>query len=339
MTGINIAEYDEFRAKVSEVRDACNFLPDVTTTEGYDKSKRIALDVGKILTALEKARKDKKSYALELGKAIDSDAKAIAAELESFQLPHKEAYKQLDTLKKERDQRRQDELSERVRVIRDLPKDMADSDSDGVKMALESLLVEECLDFYEFTEQALLARNASKKLLSEMFAEKLKQEKDAIELAELRKKQAEQDQKDRDDRIAKEASEKADREAAESKAKEIAAIEIAAEAVKQREAAEDRAKIDAELAKTREIEAAKQAEINSANAAKAAREEAERKQAQKEAAEAAEIEKRESNKRHVGKIRGEAKDSLMALGLDEEIAKKVVLAIHAGEIANVAINY
>ena len=71
------------------------------------------------------------------------------------------------------------------------------------------------MDFYEYTEQALKARNASKEALSKMFADKLQAEKDAAELAELRKKQAEQEQKDRDERIAKEASEKAEREKAE----------------------------------------------------------------------------------------------------------------------------
>jgi hypothetical protein len=322
---VKVNEYDEFRSKVEEVKGACNFLPDVTTDEGYAKSKRVALDVGKVLTAVEKKRKELKKESLDFGRLIDSEAKSLAAELEQFQLPHKSAYKELDNLKKEREQRRKDELEERARTIRELPEAMQDSDSSGLKMALESLQVEECLDFYEFTEQALKARNASKESLAKMFAEKLKQEKDAAELAELRKKQAEQEQKDRDDRIAKEAAAKA--------------IDQAAEAVRQREAAEAEAKRQSKLAEERRIEAEAQAKIAAEQAAENARMQAAADQKAKEAAEQAENEKREANKKHVGKIRKEAKESLMALGIDEAMAKKVVMAIHNGDIKNVSIKY
>ncbi len=45
----------------------------------------------------------------------------IKAKIEAFQLPHKDAYKELDTLRKQRDIDRKEALSERVRVIRELP--------------------------------------------------------------------------------------------------------------------------------------------------------------------------------------------------------------------------
>jgi hypothetical protein len=49
--------------------------------------------------------------------------------------------------------------------------------------------------------------------------------------------------------------------------------------------------------------------------------------------------KREADKAHVGGVRKAAKESLMERGLDEATAKLVVMAIHAGLIANVTINY
>jgi hypothetical protein len=363
-----ISDYDEFRERVAEVKGVCNFIPDVSTDEGYEKSKRVALDVGKVLTALEKKRKEKKADSIAEGKLIDSEAKSIAAELEAFQVPHKEAYKELDTLKKQQIQDRKDKLQARVDDIRNLPEMMADMDSGSVKAAMEQTAANECLDFFEFTEQALKARNASKNELSKMFSEKLKAEKDAAELESLRKKQAEQDQKDREQAIAKAASEKAEAEAAQAKASEQAAIEQAAEAVKQREAAELRAKQDAEDAKACRKASEKQAKLE-ADAAEGRRIEAEAKavsdaaaakieadqaaikaaeqakqaqiQAQKdaEAAEQAAIESREANNKHVGAIRKAAKESLMAVGLDEAMAKKVVLAIHAEKISNVTIKY
>lgn len=331
--------YGEFDAKIAEVKDACNFLPDVSTDEGYEKSKRVALDVGKILTAIEKKRVEEKSESLAKGKRIDSEAKVLKTKLQEFQLPHKDAYKELDGLKKEREQRRKDELEERVRVIRELPEAMADSDSSGVKMALESLATEECLDFYEYATPALLARNASKEALSKMFADKLQSEKDAVELEELRKKQAEQELKDRDERVAKEAAAEADRKTDAAKEAEQKAIENAAEAVRQREAVEVQAKLDAEEAeKTLALAGAiakKQAETAAINAHNKAILE----QQQKEDAEAAEIARNEANKKHVGKIRGEAKDCLMSLGVDEKLAKKIIMAIHNEAIKNISISY
>lgn len=235
---MNIVQYDAMRVKIDEVKEACNFVPDVTTDEGYAKSKRVSLDVGKVLTLLEKTRKELKSESLEYGRKVDSESKAIAAELESFQLPHKGAYKELDKLKKEREANRKAELERRIEEIRNLPESMADSDSNGVKLALEHIQLEECLNFYEFTEQALKARNASKDALAKMFGDKLKQEQEAIELDKLRKEQADRDQKDREDAIAKAAAAEAEAKAEAAKKAELDAIEQAAEAVRQREAAE-----------------------------------------------------------------------------------------------------
>lgn len=349
--------YGEFDAKIAEVKDACNFIPDVSTDEGYAKSKRVSLDVGKILTAVEAKRVEEKKESLAYGKKVDSEAKTLVAKLQAFQLPHKEAYKELDNLRKEREANRKAELERRVEEIRSLPEAMADSDSQGCKMALESLNAEECLDFYEFTEPALKARNASKEALAKMFSDKLKAEKDVAELAELRKKQAEQEQKDHDERIAKEASEKAEREAAEAKAAEQAAIEQAAEAVRQRETAEKRAandaklaeerrievervaKIDAEQAEKRRIEAEAKSKKNAEEAAERARKALIEQQEAEKAAELAEQEKRESNKRHIGTIRKQAKDSFMVLGFTEADSKKLVMAIHDGKISNVTISY
>jgi hypothetical protein len=48
---------------------------------------------------------------------------------------------------------------------------------------------------------------------------------------------------------------------------------------------------------------------------------------------------RESDNLHVGAVRRAAKESLMATGLDEAAAKRVVKAIHAGYIPNVEIKY
>ncbi len=300
---IKIEEYQEIEEKLAEVREASNFIPDVTTKEGYDKSKRVSLDVGKLLTALEKKRKEKKKYFLEGGKAVDSQAKEIAAQLEEMQLPHKEAYKELDNLRKQREADRKQALEDRVAYIRNLPEEMKDSHSSEIKAAYDSVRTDECLDYYEFTEQALKARNSSTDALAKLLDVTLKAEEDAIELDKLRKQAAEREQKEREDKIARDAAEKAEREKAEA----IAQAEKEKSAAAERE---EKARIDAENAKRLQAEA-----------------------------EAEEDRKREANRAYVGKVRKEAKESLIALGLDEAMAKKVVLAINSGDVNHISIKY
>jgi undecaprenyl pyrophosphate synthase len=305
-----VAQYDEFRAKIAEVSQVCDFIPDVTSKEGYEKSKRVALDVGKVLTNLEKKRKELKKESLEFGRNVDSQAKEIAEELESFQLPHKNAYKELDNLKKEREEARKAELSERVEQIATLPEMMRDSDSDSVKAAIEDLNNEECLDFYEFTEQALKARKSSLAALSEMFGQKLQQEKEAAELDRLRKEAAKREQKDREERLVKEALLGAERKAQAEK-----------EAAEKREQDLKNAAIQAEEKAKREI----------ADAARKAEEEKQQEILAKE--------KREANEKHCRKIHMEALQSLIGEGVDERQAAVVVKLIADGLIKNISIKY
>lgn len=102
----------------------------------------------------------------------------------------------------------------------------------------------------------------------------------------------------------------------------------AEQAERERIASEERAKAQAEQARRDQAEAeerARQQEIQ--------RQQAEQDRIRREQ------EQREANKRHVGNIRRQAKESLVCLGIDEDMAKRIVLAIHAGRIANVSIEY
>ncbi len=149
-------------------------------------------------------------------------------------------------------------------------------------------------------------------------------------------------QKERDEQIAKEAREKAEKEAkeAEARAKQAEIDKITAQklAEKQKTEAEAAAK-QAELDRIKAAkEAEKQAKIDAEAAAKQATIDAENAQKAREAEAAKELEARENNKKHIGKIRKEAKESLMS-HVNEKAAKAIVMAITRGEIANVTINY
>lgn len=299
-----ITEYDEFEAKIGEVQEACNFIPDVSTDEGYAKSKRVALDVGKILTKLEKVRKDKKAFFLEGGKQVDLQAKAIKSKLEEFQLQHKEAYKAVDQAKKDRENARKEALESRVEYMRTLAESMADSHSSEIQCAMQAMNDEECLNFFEFTESALKARNKARAELGELFIKRQKAEQDAIELEKLRKAAEEQAIKDREDAIRKEASEAAERARIEAENRAIKAEKDAKDAI---EAAARKAEYEAN-------------------------------------AKAAEVAKRKADREHVGNIRREAKEAIMSLldddnCINEYQAKSIVMAVNNGLIPNVTINY
>ena len=85
------------------------------------------------------------------------------------------------------------------------------------------------------------------------------------------------------------------------------------------------ADFNAEREKKEAVERAKQAEID--------------RQAEKQRKADAEQAKLEANKKHVGDIRKAAKESLISLGIGEETARKIVLAISHGRISNITINY
>ena len=216
----------------------------------------------------------------------------------------------------------------------------------------EKIIIDE--SFEEFEAEAHQAKTIALTKLRTAFEDSQKRAAEQAELERLCKEKEERDRQDHNDRIAREAAESA-RKKAEQKAiaeqqrvekerqeaiqREEQAKQQALEAERAQIAAEERARIQAEEAEKRmalaDAVAKKQAETAAINARNAEI----LNQEAKEAAELAEQEKREANKRHVGKIRKEAKESLIALGLSEDQAKAVVLAINAGKIANVSISY
>ena len=330
MTDFKIAEYDEFAAKMDELKDKANHIPDASNEEGYEKAKRIHLDFRKIENALEKVRKDKKAYFIQGGKEVDSQAKAIMNKIESLRLPHTEAYQEIDSAKKEREAKRKADLEERVEYIRTLPEAVKEMDSESIRLALESMQNEECLDFYEFTEHALKARNATIEALANLHSSTMKAEQDAAELAKLKKEQAERDQKDREDRIASEAKE-------EAEAATKAAEEREKQAILDAEQAKENARLAAEKAEADRIQAEIAAKEQAEQAAENARLAEVKRQEDAAKTEADALAKREANKAHMGRILKSTKESIMALGIDEATAKTITLAIKNGAIENVTI--
>ena len=82
---------------------------DVTTTAGMGDAKAARRMIRDVRVALEKFRKEEKAEILERGRAIDNDAKALTASLESLEDP-------IDAQIKAEEKRKEDERAERERV-------------------------------------------------------------------------------------------------------------------------------------------------------------------------------------------------------------------------------
>lgn len=195
-------------------------------------------------------------------------------------------------------------------------------------------------------EAERLEKEATERAERERIAAEAQAEKDRIAQAKL----------DEANRQKAELEAKVQREKEEREAKEAARIQADKDAERAKAELEAR-----EQAKQREIaeaaEAARQAEIDKAQKeqaereriaqeaiakANAERDEYKRQQEDAEASERAakaEQDARDKDRKHRGEVMKSAKEAMMSLGADEETAKKIVLAIVAGEIPNTRITF
>lgn len=372
-----VTEYDEFAAKFQEMKDDADFLPDMTSKEGYEKSKRISLDVGKVLTAIEKKRQEIKAPALQRCKDIDEEAKQLAAQIKVVQLPHKEAYKSHDETLKQREFDRVEAIRHRVDSFEEAYWAAEGFTAEKLSEVLaEITAIEIDSSFDEFDVMAQAQKDGVIAKLEKSIAATEKAEAEQAELERLRQEKEEREQADRDAKIAKDARDKAEKEAADK-----AEIERQRAAKETQEALdrENAAKLEAEQAEQRRVDAEKKAAQDKKDAAEqaernriAAEENAERdaREAEEKAirdaeeaaerakretqqaienerqrvetekrVEAAEIKRREANKKNVGAVRKAAKEAIMKLGADEKLAIKLVLAISHDDIPAVSIAY
>jgi len=296
-------------AYVEEARAiVLGFEHDLDTETGRSKTKSLAAKVSKLKTKLDGLGKDLVSEWKTKAKAVDINRKSMREQLDDLKVIARQPLTDWENkVKHDAVEKFNREKAEKL---------AAEKESD-----------------HEF---ALLMDD---KITRDIEEENERLEKQAAELEAKQKAEAEANQK----RLEAEAKAKADAEAKatiDKAAKDKADAEQRAKDAEERgAAAAKQAKDDAIAAEKRRVEAEEQAVIDSEAAAERAKQEQIQAQHRKEAAEKAEIEKREANKRHVGDIRKAAKESIMAIGFDEDKAKTLVLAISNGEIENVSIKY
>lgn len=334
----SLAKYDEFEAVLKTTEKGANFLPDTTTKEGYEKSKRIALDGRKVWNAIDKTRKILGDDARQLVKDINEEGKKHLARVDTAITPHLTAYKDHDDAIKKEKEEFERKLTERVNSFC-VPMEAHTMSSDELGSLIDTYLSDPLENFYTRTIEAGKARSSAVDQLVQLKATKILQEGEAKQLAEQQEQlRAQQEEAEKAQAVIDEARRIED-EAANKKAAELMAEaerkhnemlkleedKRIKEALKQAEEDAKQAAIDAEKRAKEQAEAAAQAERDRIE--------------EEKRIEAAEVAAREANKKHVGKIRKEAKESIMAVGITEDLAKKLVLAISKGDIKHTSIKY
>lgn len=299
--------------------EIATFEHDLSTGAGRKRTASLANQVARTKTYLDGLGKDLVSDWKNKAKVVDANRKAMRDSLDELKVIARKPLTEW-----EEEQKRIEE-EEAARLAAEKLREEVERDHE---MAL--------LMNAEFDRKAEEERIAAERAEQERLA------KEAKERAE-REARIAQEAKEKAEREAVEREEKLRREAEEAKAKaeseRLAAIERERKAELDRIAAEERAKAQAEEAERQRVIAEEKAKRDAEEAAERARQAEIQRQKEEQERQRKEQEAREANKRHIGSIRKAAKESLMALGLDEEKAKEIVMAIHNGQIANVKINY
>jgi hypothetical protein len=226
MNYLQIAEYDKFEQDFDAASESANFLPDMTTTEGYEKSKRISLDAGKVLTAIEKKRVEVKAPFIQKGKEVDAEAREKVARIEGFQLPHKQAYKEHDTKIKQRETDRVEYLRQCVSFIEaygNLDQNQTAEYLAGKLSELQAIEVDD--NFEEFGERADIFKASAIESLQLKFDQRKQYEDDQAELEQLRQDKIKSDRLIEEQRIRDEATEKAEKKAQQEKDNEAERVQ------------------------------------------------------------------------------------------------------------------
>ncbi|RVC47622.1 hypothetical protein EN781_00355 [Mesorhizobium sp. M4A.F.Ca.ET.090.04.2.1] len=324
------------------------FVPDLSTATGRKEIGSLAYKVTRTKTAIDNAGKKLNEDARAQINKVDAKRRIVREEFEALA---ERARKPLTDWETEEEAR-----IERCMTVLKAIVDCGNGLIGGAPQPFAALLheLEQVIviddRLGEFEEQARTAHRFATDKLNAAFEVHKKAEADRIELEQLRAEKerrdrieaerlkaeqlaAEQAQRERDDAA------RAEREAQEQKVREEQIAEAARQKVIMEAQAEQRRK-DAEAAAWRAEQEEKIARLEAEK--KAAAEKAERE----EASRLAEIEKtrreeeaRAADRKHRGEVMGAAKDAFMAVGVREELAKKIVLAIVAGEIPNVTLRF
>lgn len=316
----DLAKFDKVMADVTAVAELGNFIPDMSTKEGYNASKRFVLDnTTPMRKALEAAHKDIKAPFWDACKFLDSKKKELMTMIEAVEEPHKLAYKNHDAeIKRKKEeaaraiQSRFDELDSALAFCAGF-----ESTSEQISNTLEDIQnYDVCPDFFgERIDSYVEKLNSTIAQLTGFLTQK-------IQLEQMQKQQAENEAKMR----ALEEAE-AERRAAELEKQQREALE---QQRKEFEAKQAQMKLEQEEAERKHAEEMK-ALAEKAEAERIAAEKAEIER-QKQV-EAERLAKEEAERKSRTENRNKAAKQLMEVGgISKEQAVLICNAIAAGDV-------
>lgn len=328
------------------------FEPDVSSAKGRAAIKSFAYKITQTKTAVDDAGKKLTEEWRAKTNAVNESRREVKAKLSEMA----EAVRKPLTDWEVAEEKRAQECRDKIQWMRSAKNVFIEDTSENVrergKAVYETELTPE--QYGDLLAEAQAVKDETIQSLKASLARLVKEEEDRAELARLQ--QAEQE------RLAREAAE---REAEEQRRREVEEARLAeerrikterleAERIEraQQEAA-DRAKREAEeaaerdrLAEQQRIEAERAEEQRKHNEALEAErqraQEAEQREAERiarEQQEEAERAAREADQEHRANVKNAARDALIATGASNALATKIVLAILAGDIPAVRLEF
>ncbi len=337
-----LVEFDLISAGIAEMQEKGNFIPDTSTKEGYEASKRFVLDeTTPTRTRLDKAHKTAKNYWKIGGQNVDKKKNEILDILVAIQQPHQDAYKAKDQEVKDQKAKFDQDIQDKIDLFAGYCQQASAAiNSDGVSELIDSCgEIDTVEGFYHRGADAVKAKSDAMTYLNELLMSTVNreaEEKRQADLAEenrlrqieideqqetMRLQQEEMNRQQEDiNRAANEAAAKAQAEADEKQR----LINEAEQAEKEKQQAierEEYAKQQSELA----AEQAKQAEIE--------------RQKEQAIVDQLAAEKREADKKHNAKVNNAILTVLVANGISEKDSKIMIKLAAKRELPQLTINY
>lgn len=277
----NIVEYDPIETALADLRQRFSAVVfDTSTTKGLDEARKARADIREYRYGLEATREKLKAPVILRGKAIESEAKRLTAELLAIEEPIDSQIKseeaRREAARKEREEKEAKRIADivgRINWITALPTALVGGKAEEIIATQESLAGwPMTADLYgEFLSQAQAALAATKETLQKMGSVALDMEAEQARLAQGRAEleaqrkadeaaRAAQDEIDRKTRAEAQAKLDAEKKRLKEEGDRLAAQVAAAAAEEARQAAERKRIADAEAERQRAAEARKKQE-------------------------------------------------------------------------------
>lgn len=318
---------------LSQIQEAVNEVPDLSTKKGRDRVASLAAAVSRSKTAVEKPGRDYLRQLKEAVKPAEQEIKRFVDACDQLRDTVRLPLTEFENAEKQRVadlQQRLAAMRESANVVDEIGNVPPAADIAARLESVKATAIDE--SWQEITAEAGVAKDAAITKLEVALKAAQQREAEAAELERLRAEMEVSAQREREAQITKDAEDRARREAEE---KNRAELEAAARREADAKAAAERAereRLEAEQRAEREKQEAVEAERRRAQQAEQDRLAEEKRIADEATAKAANVEhRREVNRSVVA--------DLIAAGIPEDCAKKCVEAVARMQVQHMTINY